>query len=203
MLGRLYVILDSSYVDEGDMLKVCEKILKGGADILQLRAKDWEKGKIKKVAQELFKLCSDHNVPLIINDHPDIGVLFSGAHIGKEDMPFEKAKEILKEKILGVSCYDNLELALNLQEKGVSYVAFSSPYPSPTKEKELSGFELFERAKEVLRIPFYAIGGIDEERAREMIRHGAYGVAVVSAILKAKDVEDATRRIRDAIYSSI
>ncbi len=195
--------MDSAYVDESDMLRVCEKILKGGADIIQLRAKDWDKERIRKTARELFKMCSDYNVPLIINDHPDIGALFSGAHIGKEDVPFEKAKEILGNKILGVSCYDNLKLALDFQEKGASYVAFSSPYPSPTKEKEISSFELFEKARETLRIPFYAIGGIDEVRAREMIKWGAYGVVVLSAILKAKDIEEATRRMRDAVYSSV
>jgi len=185
------------------MLGTCEKILRGGADVIQLRAKDWEKERIRRVAEELFKVCSDYNVPLIINDHPDIGANFSGAHVGKDDTPFDRAKEILENKILGVSCYDNLEFAIKIQERGASYVAFSSPYPSPTKEKEISSFDLFERAREVLRIPFYAIGGIDEERAKEMIKRGAYGVAVVSAILRAKDVEEATRRIKDAVYSSL
>lgn len=185
------------------MPKVCEKILKGGAEIVQLRAKDWEGERVRKVALELFKICSDYGVPLIINDFVDIGKLFSGAHIGRDDMPFEKAQEILKGKILGVSCYNNLDLALKLQKMGVHYVAFSSPYPSPTKEKEITDFSLFERAKEVLKIPFYAIGGIDENRAREIVKKGAYGVAVVSAVLKSPNPEEATRKIKDAVYSSV
>jgi len=202
-LGRVYIIIDSFYVDEGDMPGVCERVLKGGADVIQLRAKDWEPERVQKVASELFKICLDYGVPLIINDFVELGRVFSGAHIGKDDMPFERAREILRGKILGVSCYDDLDLALKLQERGVDYVAFSSPYPSPTKEKEITDFSLFERAKEVLKIPFYAIGGIDEYRAREMVKKGAYGVAVVSAVLKSPDPEDATRRIRDAVYSSV
>ncbi len=182
---------------------VCEKVLRGGADVIQLRAKDLEPERVQKVALELFKICSDYGVPLIINDFVEVGKIFSGAHIGRDDMPFERAREILKGKILGVSCYDSLDLALKLQEMGVDYVAFSSPYPSPTKEKEITDFSLFERAKEILKIPFYAIGGIDENRAREMVKKGAYGVAVVSAVLKSPDPEEATRRIKDAVYSSV
>lgn len=185
------------------MPEVCKKVLKGGAEVIQLRAKDWEPERVYNVASELFKITSDYGVPLIINDYVEVGRDFSGAHIGKDDMPFHKAMEVLSGKILGVSCYNNLELALELQERGVDYVAFSSPYPSPTKEKEITDFSLFERAKEVLKIPFYAIGGIDEVRAREIVEKGAYGIAVVSAVLRSGDPEEATKRIRDAVYSSV
>ncbi len=203
MLGRVYVILDSKYVSDREMVAICEKVLKGGAELLQLRAKDWSKQKIYEVAREIYPICRDFNVPLIINDFPDMGKEFDGVHVGKGDYNMENFNMLKGNGIIGVSCYNDINLSLKLQDKKVSYVAFSSPYPSTTKEKESTTFSLFERAKEVLRIPFYAIGGIDEKRAKEVISHGAYGVAVISAVLTSEDPEDATRRIKDAVYSSL
>ncbi len=203
MLGRVYVILDSFYVDGKDMRDICEKVLKGGAEVIQIRAKDWDKIKIKEVSKEIYPICKGFDVPLIVNDHIDIGSDFDGAHIGKDDVDHKIARKYLKDKILGVSCYGDLDLAIKLQNEGVDYVAFSSPYPSPTKDKEITSFELFRKAKENLRIPFYAIGGIDDERAKEIVKWGAYGVAVVSYVLTAKDPEEATKRLKDAVYSSI
>jgi len=203
MLGRVYVILDSFYVDERNMRNTCEKVLKGGAEIIQIRAKDWDKSKIRKVSKEIYPICKDYNVPLIVNDHFDIGFEFDGSHMGKDDGDPKVARSYLKDKILGVSCYGNLDLAVKLQDEGIDYVAFSSPYQSPTKDKDITSFELFRRAKEKLRIPFYAIGGIDDEKAKEMVKWGAYGVAVVSYVLTAKDPEEATKRLKDAVYSSI
>ncbi len=204
MLGRLYVILDDTYLTPRDIPKVAQKVLKGGADVLQIRSKRWSREVLLKVADEVYSLTKDYGVPLIINDYPDIAVRYDGVHVGAEDTPYSIAREILgKDRIVGVSCYGSLETAVRMQEEGADYVALSSPYPSPTKpEKDIAPLRLLREASQVLRIPFYVIGGIDENRAKEVVRAGAYGVAVVSAILKAEDPEEATRRLRDAVYSS-
>lgn len=204
MLGRLYVILDDTYLTPDDAEEVAVKVLRGGADVLQLRAKRWDKETTVKVAEALYPIARDYGVPFIINDYVDIAVDYDGVHIGAEDTPYHEARRRLgANRIVGVSCYGSVDLALRMQEAGADYVAFSSPYPSPTKrDKDIAPLEVIAEAAGVLRIPFYVIGGINEERAREVIKAGAYGVAVVSAVLKAEDPEEATRRLRDAVYSA-
>ncbi|NPB04120.1 MAG: thiamine phosphate synthase [Thermotogae bacterium] len=205
MLGRLYVILDSGYLNERDFPIVARKVLKGGADILQIRAKGWSEGTLRKVSDEVYRITRDYNVPLIINDFPTVGRLYDGVHIGAEDLPYEKTRQIVGDgKIVGVSVYESLKLALAMERAGADYVAFSSPYPSPTKpQKSLASFKLIERASYTLKIPFYVIGGINEDRARKVVLKGAYGVAVIGAVLSAPDPEEATRRLKDAVYSCI
>ncbi len=200
-LGRLYVILDSTYLARGDFPRVAEKVVRGGADVLQIRCKGWDPEDIKAVADEVYAITRESGVPLIINDLPHLGRLYDGVHVGADDSPYERARETVGDKIVGVSCYSSLETALEMQDKGADYVAFSSPYPSPTKpDKENVSKDVLKEASLKLKIPFYVIGGIDVERAMEMREMGVYGVAVVSAVLLAEDPEDATRRLRDAVY---
>ncbi len=205
MLGRFYVILDDSYITPEDVKDLTFKVLRGGADVLQLRSKRWDRGTIVSVADTVYPISKDFGIPFIINDYVDIAVNYDGVHVGAGDVPYEKARNVLGEdKIVGVSCYGSLTMALRMQEAGADYVAFSSPYPSPTKpDKDVTSIDLIREAARVLRIPFYVIGGIDETRAGELVRAGAYGVAVVSAVLKARDPEEAARRIRDAVYSTV
>jgi len=205
MLGRFYVILDDTYITPEEVKGLTVKVLRGGADVLQLRSKKWDRGTVVKVADVVYSVSKDFGVPFIINDYVDIAAGYDGVHIGAEDVPYEEARRVLGEdKIVGVSCYGSLATALKMQEAGADYVAFSSPYPSPTKpDKDITSLDLIKEAARVLRIPFYVIGGVDERRARELVRSGAYGVAVVSAVLKARDPEEAARRIRDAVYSSV
>ncbi len=200
----MYVILDDTYLSPEDVREVAERIIRGGADVLQLRSKRWDRGTIKAVADAVYPISKEHGVPFIINDYVDMATEYDGVHIGAEDAPYDEARRLLGEgKIVGVSCYGSVETALRMQEAGADYVALSSPYPSPTKvEKDITPLDVIVRASEVLRIPFYVIGGIDEVRAKEVMRAGAYGVAVVSAVLKAEDPEEATRRLRDAVYSA-
>ncbi len=204
MLGRLYVILDDTYLSPENVKEVAVKVIRGGADVLQLRAERWDTDTIKRVADAVYPIARENGVPFIINDYVGLAVDYDGVHIGSEDAPYDEARRLLGDgKIVGVSCYDSVETALRMQEVGADYVAFSSPYPSPTKpNKGVAPLNVLTEASRVLRIPFYVIGGIDETRAREVVRAGAYGVAVVSAVLKAEDPEEATRRLRDAVYSS-
>ncbi len=205
MLGRFYVILDDTYITPDDVKDITVKVLKGGADVLQLRSKRWDRETVVRVADSVYHISKDFGVPFIINDYVDVAVGYDGVHVGAGDVPYEKARNVLGEdKIVGVSCYGSLTMALRMQEAGADYVAFSSPYPSPTKpDKDVTSIDLIREAARVLRIPFYVIGGIDETRAGELVRVGAYGVAVVSAVLKARDPEEAARRIRDAVYSTV
>ncbi len=205
MLGRFYVILDDTYITPDDVKDITVKVLKGGADVLQLRSKRWDRETVVRVADSVYHISKDFGVPFIINDYVDVAVGYDGVHVGAGDVPYEKARNVLGEdKIVGVSCYGSLTMALRMQEAGADYVAFSSPYPSPTKpDKDVTSIDLIREAARVLRIPFYVIGGIDETRAGELVRVGAYGVAVVSAVLKARNPEEAARRIRDAVYSTV
>jgi len=196
--------LDDAYLSPERTPEVARQVIEGGADLIQLRAKRWDIPTLKAVADEVFALTRRAGIPLIINDHVEVASNYDGVHIGEEDTPYAVAREILGEKrIVGVSCYDSLERALRLQEEGAQYVAFSSPYPSPTKpDKRFAPLDLIAEAARRLRIPFYVIGGIDVERAAELRRAGAYGIAVVSAVLLASDPREATRRLRNAIYGS-
>src|SRR5438445_61237 len=124
-----------------------------------------------------------------------IGIGADGLHVGREDISVAAARAQLgKDRLLGVSCYDKLELALAAREAGADYVAFGSAFPSATKPQATRApLSLYREAKGHLGSPVVAIGGITTENARTVIEAGADAVAVISALFDAPDIEAAAR----------
>jgi thiamine-phosphate pyrophosphorylase len=192
-LKGLYVITDEKltpYKDNQIFFKVKEA-LEGGARIVQLRDKTHSDEFLLPYAKELKRLCKEYQALFIINDRVELAykVDADGVHLGKDDVSIEVALKILKDKIIGISCYGDLERAKKMEALGASYVAFGSFYPSPTKpEAKRVDKQILVQAKKMLKIPICAIGGITLERAKELITLGADMIAVISDIWKAENI---------------
>ena len=183
--------------DTGLLARKVRKALAGGARILQYRNKSANAAVRREQGTALLALCREARIPFVINDDLDLAgtIGADGLHLGREDAPIAAARAQLgKDRLLGVSCYDRLELALAAREAGADYVAFGSAFPSATKPGATRApLSLYREAKARLGSPVVAIGGITTENAQSLIDAGADAVAVISALFDAPDIEAAAR----------
>lgn len=178
-----------------ELLRLVAAALRGGASVVQYRAKLADAALKRDQARELNALCARFGVPLIINDDWELALELgaTGVHIGGDDGdPAAVRAAIGPGKILGVSCYNRLELAERFA--GVAdYVAFGSVFPSNTKPAAVRAeLALFHEGRRRGWLTV-AIGGIDQANARSVIAAGADAVAVITALFEAADVEAAAR----------
>ena len=197
-LSGLYVITDEKLTpyENDQILKKVEKALKGGAKIVQLRDKTKTDEDLIPYAIALKKLSHKYGAIFIINDRVELALKVDadGVHLGKEDLFVTSARKVLKDKIIGVSCYGDLKRAKEMEALSADYVAFGSFFPSPTKpEAKVVDKKIVSEAKKLLRIPVCAIGGITLERAKELVELGADMIAVISDIWKAENIEERAR----------
>ena len=186
--------------DESDTARLAARVeaaLAGGANAVQYRQKSADAELRLAQARALLALCRRYRRPLIINDHLDLALELDadGLHLGADDGDLAHAKSRLgKGKILGASCYDRLEDALEAQRAGATYVAFGSFFASTVKPGAVRApLALLAAARARLSVPVIAIGGITLENAPRLIEAGADGLAVISAVFGAPDVEAAAR----------
>ncbi|TDI99445.1 MAG: thiamine phosphate synthase [Candidatus Dadabacteria bacterium] len=199
-LTGLYVITDKKLIKRAGFIETVEKSIKGGARIVQLREKDTPKNEILNLGRELLKLTRRYDVPLIINDSPELAkeIGADGVHLGGDDTSIKNARAILgDEAIIGVSCYNQIERGLNAVQNGADYVAFGTPYYTPTKpEREPTSIEVLKEAVYVIsQIPIFAIGGITKENASEILGTGVDGIAVITSVFGSPDPELAAREL--------
>lgn len=167
-----------------------ERALLGGARLLQYRSKDADPQRRAATARQLATLCRRLGATFIVNDDVDLALAVDadGAHLGREDGDLDAARARLRGKLLGVSCYDRIELARTAVAAGADYVAFGSVFASPTKPAAVRApLSLFTQAR-TLGIPLCAIGGITIANAPTLIRAGADLLAVVSDLFDADDI---------------
>jgi thiamine-phosphate pyrophosphorylase len=183
--------------DIGSLARKVRQALAGGARVLQYRSKSANAALRREQGAALLALCREARVPLVINDDLDLAraIGADGLHLGREDVSIAAARAQLgKDRLLGVSCYDRLELALAAREAGADYVAFGSAFPSATKpEATHAPLSLYRAARARLDFPIVAIGGITTENAHAVIEAGADAVAVISALFDAPDIEATAR----------
>lgn len=188
----LYVITDENLTPRDKIFEMVESSLRGGAKFVQLRDKEVSYSDSLAVAIELKKLLSHYDAKLVINDNLELALesKADGLHIGKDDLTLKDAKVKFKNGFIGVSCYGDILRAVTMQENGADYIAFGSFYSSPTKPH--SGVvpkETITIAKERLKVPICVIGGINLQRAEELINLGADMVAVISDIWSSDDIQ--------------
>lgn len=174
--------------DTGALARKVEQALKAGVAMLQYRNKMLSKDQRLLQAKELAPLARGYGVPFIVNDDVEIALAVgaNGAHIGKDDGELAAARSKLPGKILGASCYADLEKARGAVHAGADYVAFGSVFPSPTKPAAARApLALFEND---LGVPLCAIGGITLENAPALIAAGASLLAVISDLFDAPDI---------------
>lgn len=198
-LKGLYAITGNNFTDSDTLAQQVSRALKGGADIIQYRDKSTDTQKRNHEAALLQSLCQQYQKVFIINDDIELAARSgaNGVHLGQSDDSLQKARSILgNNKLIGISCYNDFQLALNAQTGGADYIAFGSFYPSSTKPGAVkANLSLLKQAKQQLNIPVCAIGGITSENAKPLIEAGADMVAVISDIFQQNDIEQATNNI--------
>ncbi len=194
-INGLYAITpDTSDLD--DLLVRVAACLVGGATIVQYRNKAPNVQHLP-MAAALATLCRQHGVPLIVNDNVELALAADadGVHLGRDDGDLASARARLGSgRIIGVSCYGDLQLALHAQQAGADYVAFGSMFASPTKpQAPHAPLSLLTDAAAQIRIPIVAIGGITLQNAPQAIAAGADAIAVISAVFDTPDVQQAAQ----------
>lgn len=191
--------------DQAQLLDEVDAVLRGGARLLQYRAKELDAARRETQARALLALCRRRGVPLIINDDSRLAAAIGadGVHLGRDDAGIADARALLgQQAIIGVSCYDSLTLAQDAVAAGADYVAFGSMYPTPRKPRApRASLALLRAAHEALPRPICAIGGITADRAAELIAAGASMVAVIGDLFDAADPHAAAlayRRVFDS-----
>jgi thiamine-phosphate pyrophosphorylase len=197
VISGLYAITPEQ-PDTARLIEQVRAALTGGARVVQYRGKSGDIALLHEQASELHALCAAFGVPLIVNDSVRLADLTDadGVHLGREDASPREARIVLgTEKIIGVSCYNKLELALEAEANGADYVAFGSFFPSNTKPGAVAApLELLRQAKARLHIPIVAIGGITPENAPALVEAGAAAVAVISGLFDAPDIQRAAQQ---------
>lgn len=189
---RLYLIVDKKISCNRNIPAMVARIKDSGAGIIQLRDKQSKKESIIKDALLLRKALSNTKTLFIVNDYLDVAKILNcdGLHLGQEDSSLGIARKILgPNKIIGVSCH-NLKQALKAQRDGADYIGFGPVFPTTTKPriKKTTGLNLIKELKKKMKIPFFAIGGINKSNINKVLSSGTDKVAMCSAILKAKNI---------------
>lgn len=198
----LYAVTDRSWVGRQTLYEQIEAALRGGATLVQLREKNLMEKEYVEEAVKVKDLCRRYNVPLIINDHVDVALKSGadGVHVGIEDTPvWEIRKRVPKDFIIGATA-KTVEQAQNAEKAGADYLGVGAVFPSPTKKNAIR--ITTEQLKEIclsVSIPTVAIGGISLDNVMEIQGGGMDGIAVVSAIFAAEDIQKATAELKEKV----
>ncbi len=196
----LYLVTDRDLMTTPTLEEAVEEAISGGVTLVQLREKKASSRDFYELAVRIKAVTDRHDIPLIINDRADIalGAHAAGVHVGQADIPARVAREIMgDDKIVGVSI-SNTEEAIKAQEDGADYLGVGPMFSTDTKkDAEPVSYEEFLRIRESVHIPIVVIGGINENTIPTFKGADIQGIAVVSAIMAAKDVSGKARRLRD------
>ncbi len=200
----LYAVTDRAWVGRQTLYEQVADALKGGATIVQLREKDLDEKNFLTEAKQLVALCHFYNVPLIINDNVQIA-LESGAdgvHVGIEDAPVEQIRRQAPADFIIGATAKTVEQAQAAERAGADYLGVGAVFPSPTKQTaiRITNHQLKEICSSV-SIPAVAIGGISLSNVDELAGGGMDGIAVVSAIFGAEDIQAAATELKSRIIT--
>lgn len=194
--ARLYLVL------EGSAAAAVEPALRGGVDLVQLRDKGADDDSIVAAGRDLCALCHAHGALFIVNDRPDLALACGadGVHLGQDDAPVERVRSEHGERLaIGLSTHSEEQIAA-AEASSADYYAVGPVHATPTKPgRPAVGLGLVRHAAAVATKPWFAIGGIDPQRAAEVAAAGARRIVVVRAIRDATDPEGAARALRAAI----
>lgn len=201
-LQGLYLVVDPS-LSQQKLLAIVTKALKGGVDILQLWSPSEDTQGLTKIALRLLDLANQNHVPLIINNNLQLAreVKAHGVHMDQYDIAPSEARKILgKESIVGYTLGNNLERLKWAERMGADYVSFCAVFPTPSVTQcEIVPLNTIKLAKSMSKIPIFASGGINLDNVHSVLKAGADGIAVISAILKTSDPEQAAKSFKDII----
>lgn len=194
----VYAITDPIAGEGERLLLHVRQALEGGVRILQYRDKTSNQTRRRTEAQALLALCEAYGATFIINDDVELAaeVGAHGLHIGRHDAALQLARQRLgNDAIIGVSCYNRLELAREAAAAGADYVAFGRFFPSQTKpDAAQAEASILRQAKAELSLPVVAIGGISPENGGQLIEQGADALAIIQGIFAQIDIKAAAQR---------
>lgn len=200
--SRLLVVTDRHQTKGRPLVSLLQRVLAAGISTIQLRERDLSARELVALAREVRVVTGSCNSQLLINDRIDVTLALEGVgvHLRSNSLPPSVARRLLgPQRLMGISVH-SVEEAVQAESQGANYIVLGPIYETPSKQMfgPPLGIQTLEKACRLVRIPIVGIGGVTAERAREMRRAGAFGVAVITAILGADDVESATREMLDA-----
>jgi thiamine-phosphate pyrophosphorylase len=200
----LMFVTDDSVTDDGAFFKILEGALKGGITIVQLREKSCTTNSFYKRASKAKTLCQAYHVPLIINDRIDIALAIDadGVHIGQTDMPYAIARALLgNNKIIGLSV-SSIPQAIEAENLNADYIGISPIFDTSTKKSDLApalGIAGLKMIRPIFLKAIVCIGGINKRNVADIIKNGANGVALISAISQAENPVKETEKLKKII----
>jgi thiamine-phosphate pyrophosphorylase len=202
----LYLVTDRELSLGRSLEEIVSAAVSGGVSVVQLREKSISTRDFISLAKRIKAIIKDKNIPLIINDRVDVALACEadGVHLGQEDMPVDIARKVLgKESIIGLSV-ENMEQVKAAEKLAVDYLGVSPIFKTPTKTdtKGEWGLDGLRQIRQFSRHPLIAIGGINSANVQEVVRAGAHGIAVVSAICSAKDPKNSAANLRALIEAA-
>jgi thiamine-phosphate pyrophosphorylase len=196
----LNVIIDQDWLKGRDPAELTQSVLAGGATLIQYRNKSGSAKQFYNTAGLIHTVTKRFRIPLIINDRIDIATCIGaeGVHVGQDDIPAPAVRQVLgQDKLIGLSVSHPDEL-LRIQD--ADYLGVGAMYRTETKgDAELGGIRLMKQIRKLCRLPLIGIGGITKANAAQVIRAGADGIAVISAVLGSENPEQAARELRDIV----
>jgi thiamine-phosphate pyrophosphorylase len=200
---RLLLVTDRHQTNGRPLVPLLQRVLTAGVSAIQLRERDLSARELVALAREVQAETASRRSPLLINDRIDVALALEGVgvHLRSNSLPVSVARRLLgAQRLLGISVH-SVEEGLSAQSQGADYIVLGPIYETPSKQMfgPPLGIHTLEKACRLIRIPIIGIGGVTAARAREMRRAGAFGVAVITAVLGAADVESATRELLDTV----
>ena len=201
--SRLFVVTDRHQTNGRPLVPLLQRVLTVGAPAIQLRERDLPAKELVTLAREVQAVMASRRSQLLINDRVDVALTMEGVgvHLRSDSLPVSVARQLLgAQRLLGISVHA-VEEAVRVESQGVDYIVLGPIYETPTKQMfgPPLGIQTLEKACRLVRIPIIGIGGVTAARVREMRSAGAFGVAVITAVLGAINVESAARELLDAV----
>lgn len=205
-ISGLYAVTPD-LADTDVLLEKVDAALRGGARVVQYRSKSADAVLQRSQAVAIAGLCRERRALFIVNDSAELAreAGADGVHLGRDDGEVARAKATLGAgKLVGVSCYNEIGLALAAVAQGADYIAFGSFFASPTKPAAVrADVQLLRTAAAQVALPIVAIGGIDVDNAAGLIDAGADAVAVIGALFDVPDVENQARRFVELFQTPV
>ena len=202
----LYAVTDRAWLNGETLYQQVEKTLKGGATFIQLREKNLDEESFLHEAIEIKELCKKYNVPFVINDNVDIALKMDadGVHVGQSDMEAGDVRAKLgDDKIIGVSA-QTVDQAILAEKHGADYLGVGAVFPTGSKDDaEDVSYDTLKAICHAVNIPVIAIGGITKDNIKDLANSGICGIAVISAIFAQKDIEEATKELKEKTIAAV
>ena len=203
-IGKLHILTDTVLQTRFSHVELTRLAINGGADTIQFRQKSGSTREMIEVAKQMKQLCSKNGVTFIVNDRVDVAIAaeVDAVHLGQDDFTIPLARKLLGDDVIIGGSASTIEEARQCLSEGADYVGFGPVYPTTSKNdaNPVTGIAMLKQVVEAIPLPIIVIGGVSAENVPEVMRAGAHGIAVISAVCCQDDPEEATRALHRALY---